>query len=500
MLDPFQDDGDGAIKSGSELITEMVGKLRCAIHSNRSRIFIGSNGRYVNGTSATPDVYVQLYLPEKKPSGEKYARYDYYDINLNYYKSEYKDNKYKYDFGNGLYILVSKDDGEKLDRYLGNGDFTTEYNRVSHLIFENKESEALDLLYDYSFCIYEQLRADERKDLLVALGNKLTLDENYEEIVLNLLRATYTAGDKQDALLAMKAIFKDKVVRTIFGQPTNDRPRTLFEILSLKMNDFNGKANYSEWIEELTKLFAIAYKDELESGKYPDTQTTLPSGITFTNETPYYFKNWDFEGGNSVSLVQGKYSLILANGVKDVNPHDIINVAFNRDFDFIPEGTRPLLAMPAFALVYLLNHEQKALEVKVANIIISAVSIYGAGRNLILTRGTSFLEYLKLLKEVAGPIFNDEEFQRWAIDEMEVPASFFTYWGYIQILDLAKDNLNPIVGLVVKNDWFDSFYTTWKTIIANEELNLKLSKETIDDLVQSIENLKNKLDEENIVY
>lgn len=83
---------------------------------------------------------------------------------------------------------------------------------------------------------------------------------------------------------------------------------------------------------------------------------------------------------------------------------------------------------------------------------------------------------------------------------MEVSASFFTYWGYIEILDLTNDNLSSIVGLVVKNDWFDSFYTTWKTIIANEDLNLKLSKETIDDLVQSIENLKNKLDEENIVY
>jgi len=98
-----QDEGEGEMKSGDDLITEVLGKIRCAKASNRTKVFIGSNGRYVFGKNRNPEVYIELYLDDNK------KRYDYYELNLTYTKIDFNASKYKYVFGNDLYIIVGKD-------------------------------------------------------------------------------------------------------------------------------------------------------------------------------------------------------------------------------------------------------------------------------------------------------------------------------------------------------------------------------------------------------
>ena len=489
-----QEEEEGALKSGDDLITDVLGKIKCAKASNRSKIFIGSNGRYVLGKNKTPEFYAELYLGDNK------SRYDYYDINLTYTKTEYNSSKYKYDFGNDLYIMVSKEKSNVFETYLSNSDFTTEYNTISQLIANDKASEAIDELYDFSYCVYEKLSIPERKKLLLAFADKTFLPENYEDMVLNLLRSSYTSGEKEGAKAALNAIFNKRIERGIVGQLADKRERTLFDVLTSGMDDVNGKANYSEWIKELTNLFTIAYSEELKNGKYPDGVTVFPNGMAISSSTPYYFYNWNYVGGSDVSLYLDKYRLNLVNGTKEVRPNDIINVHFGRDFEFTPEGTKPVIAMPAFCLVYLLNHEQSKLKADVAKFIITSVNIYGASRKLIVTKGSKFLASLALLKEVADPVFGNEDFQAWAEKELGLSTQFFKMWDYINAIEVTKASASSIVGVVTKQNWFGTFYTNWKAIQANEQLENKITAAKVKELNQAINDVKNHLDNEDIVY
>jgi hypothetical protein len=396
--------------------------------------------------------------------------------------------------------MVSKEKSNVFETYLSNSNFTSEYNTISQLIANDKASEAIDELYDFSYCVYEKLSIPERKKLLLAFADKSFLPENYEDMVLNLLRSSYTSGEKEGAKAALNAIFNKRVERGIMGQLADKRERTLFDVLTSGMDDANGKANYSEWIKELTNLFTIAYSEELKSGKYPDGVTLFPNGMAISSSTPYYFYNWNYVGGSDVSLYLDKYSLNLVNGIKEVRPNDIINVRFSRDFEFIPDGTRPTIAMPAFCLVYLLNHEQAKLKTNVAKYIISAINIYSASRQLVVTQGSKVLATLALLKEVADPVFDNDDFKSWAMQTLDVPEEFFVAWDYLNAFDVTKANASSIVGLVTKQNWFGTFYNNWKLIVANQALSNKITQSKVDELNKAIEDVKNHLDSENIVY
>ena len=154
----------------------------------------------------------------------------------------------------------------------------------------------------------------------------------------------------------------------------------------------------------------------------------------------------------------------------------------------------------AFCLAYLLGYEQDKMKIETAKFIITSFNIYFAGRNLIMTQGSKLLASLALLKEVADPIFGDNDFQVWANKELGLSKYFFKYWDYINALEVTKASTSSIVGVVTKNDWFDSFYTNWKVVQANEALNNKISKSTVTKLVEVIEGVKKQLDNENIVY
>ncbi|MCG8410919.1 MAG: hypothetical protein MI739_06525, partial [Bacteroidales bacterium] len=489
----FQKEEEGEMKTENDLITDVIGKLRCAKASNKNKIFIGSNGRYISGKNKTPDFFVELYLNKEK------NRYDYYNLNLSYKKTEYNHLKNKYNFGTDLYLLIRKKESSIFETYINKSDFSTEYNKVSKLIASNKESDAIDELYNYSYCIYEKLTSIERKKLLLEFANKSFLPENYEDMVLNLLRSSYSLGEKDAAKAAINAIFNNRVKRGIMGQLTDKRERSLFEVLSSGMDDFNGKSNYSEWIKELTNLFTIAYSEELKKGRYPDL-TLFPNNMIIKNTTPYYFYNWDYVGGSEVSLNLDKYSLNLVNGTKKVRPNDIINVRFGRNFEFVPQDTKPVIAMPAFCLVYLLNHEQSKLKANVAKYIISAINIYNASRQLVITQGSKVLATLALLKEVADPVFDNDDFKTWAMQTLDVPEDFFVAWDYLNTFDITKANANSIVGLVTKQNWFGTFYNNWKLMIANQALSNKITQSKVDELNKAIEDVKNHLDNENIVY
>jgi len=336
--------------------------------------------------------------------------------------------------------------------------------------------------------------------MLLEFANKTFLPENYEDMVLNLLRSSYTSEDKVGAKAALDAIFNTRVKRGVLGQLADKREKTLFEVLSSGMNDANGKANYSEWIKELTYLFTITYEYELKNGKYPDGVTAFPNGITITTTTPYYFYNWNYVGGLDVSLYLDKYRINMVNGLKEVRPNDIINVWFGRDFEFIPDDKRPIIAMPAFCLVYLLNHEQYKLKTDVAKYLISAINVYSASRQLVMTQGSKVIASLALLKEVADPVFDNKDFQDWAIQTYNMPEEFFTAWDYINAFDVTKANVSSIVGLVTKQNWFGMFYNNWKLMVANQALSNRITQSKVDELNQAIEDVKNHLDSDNIIY
>lgn len=222
--------------------------------------------------------------------------------------------------------------------------------------------------------------------------------------------------------------------------------------------------------------------------------------MAISSTTPYHFYNWNYEGGSDVSLYLDKYSLNLANGTKEVRPNDIINVHFARDFEFIPDDTRPTIAMPAFCLVYLLNHEQFKLKTDVAKYIISAINIYWGSRQLIVNQGSKVIASLALLKEVADPVFDNKDFQDWAIQTYNMPEAFFTAWDYINAFDVTKANASSIVGLVTKQNWFGMFYNNWKLMVANQALSNRITQSKVDELNQAIEDVKNHLDSDNIIY
>lgn len=67
-------------------------------------------------------------------------------------------------------------------------------------------------------------------------------------------------------------------------------------------------------------------------------------------------------------------------------------------------------------------------------------------------------------------------------------------------MDITKASTSSIMGVVTKQDWFGSFYTSWTAMQANEQLKNKLTEAKIEELDILIEEVKNNLDNENIVY
>jgi len=67
-------------------------------------------------------------------------------------------------------------------------------------------------------------------------------------------------------------------------------------------------------------------------------------------------------------------------------------------------------------------------------------------------------------------------------------------------MEITAASTNSIIGVVTKENRFSAFYTNWKFIQVNSEINTKVSKETIKQIGNIIDETKQNLDDENIVY
>ena len=297
MLGFLDDEGEGesaTVTNAQEVIDDLIEKLRCAKQSGRNVIFIGSNAQALN------DVFSQSLGfkvdCELIVDGEKsFKTYDTYKITLPYKRTSFNESKYLYDFG-GVQFVVLKSNGEKFENYLNNTSFDKQITSIKSLLKDGKTSVALEILFRSSYCVFEKLTNEERKQLINGLKNQWTLPECDEFMLLNLLRAS--ASNTDDA--------KDMLVY-IFGSNAET-----FSKLCSNVDNFNGYGSYNEFMKVLVELYVQAYKDDKERGFYISRMGNKLISIN------YYYDEWQEElKGSSIHLYNGVYNINCAKHLYD---------------------------------------------------------------------------------------------------------------------------------------------------------------------------------------
>ncbi|MCQ2201092.1 MAG: hypothetical protein MJZ27_03260 [Bacteroidales bacterium] len=352
VLGFLDDEGESEIKiDKTELITEIIEKLRCCIATKRTMVVMNSPYTYVNAKHSLTNCYAECYF------GDTHKRYQTYEIKLPYTKTTYNNTKVKYDFGE-FYFLVNEIDDLNFEKYLNNNNFDAQREIISNLIQQGKTSEAIDALYNNSYCVYESLNINERNALITALSEKFIVGENYEDMIINLLRVSL--ANEYDARKALEYLFKNK--------------SELYETLSHAIDNFNGQANYSEFIKVMVDLYVKAYGADLERGYI---QPISVGNISISPNC--YFREWQSElKGDDVPLIDGKYNvwcqtyryipkverwLLQTQGRTQLLPSDIIAVHFETDVLGFQAGTT--VNMPVFFHAYMLNTKLSEFKVDI---------------------------------------------------------------------------------------------------------------------------------------
>lgn len=369
------------------------------------------------------------------------------------------------------------------ESFIGNSNFDGEYQKISNLLAENKSYDALKLLYSCSFCMYERLTAPQKILLLKELSEKIVLSENYEEMVLNLIRSSHYKASKTEAQAICQYIMSPKV----------------FERFVSGMDDFNGKANYSALIEEMTRLYAIAYPERIEASEKKIMEC---KGVYISSDLYY---DWSHGFGRNIKLINGKYSIPFGRNVVDLYPSQVVNVFFGRDFDFVPPGSKRMVAMPAFALAYLLKHEQDKLVYGTAELIVTTYAMLSGVGEIIAVKNAAtavkVMAWAKLAKEVSFAVLSRKVVQD--IIRREFPINGQDFLNMVEILaraDAIFSSSNSI--LVTKDvvDGFNSMMSTWSAILANKNVVLELGDDNIKKINSLLIEYKNILNNEDVVY
>jgi hypothetical protein len=185
-----------------------------------------------------------------------------------------------------------------------------------------------------------------------------------------------------------------------------------------------------------------------------------------------------------------------------MTPGQIILVNFQRDFDFLSSSENRMVAMPAFALKYIVDHEVKALNIQFIDGLMNIFALTKAISGLALISDASKLEKLKIywdiFKESLDLALESEELKQQIIAfDKEKGEQFLSLWDKFQKLDALVGGVGGITN-VFNNETFWMFTEmteAWDVIKQNSNLDIDKEKITIE-----INDLKTLFSDEGIVY
>lgn len=331
--------------------------------------------------------------------------------------------------------------------------------------------------------MYERLTPLEKMKLLKVLSEKTILSENYEEMVLNLVRSAYGQNNVDEA----RYIYQYLISPHVFTRFTGG------------MDDFNGKANYTAFVEELTKLFAIAYPERLKAseGKIKEWK-----GLYVSSDLYY---DWSHSFGRDIQLRNGKYSIPFGHVIVDLLPSQVVNVYFGRDFDFFPPGGKRMVAMPAFALAYLLKHEQDKLLYGTAEFIVTTYAMLSGVGEIIAVKNAAtavkVIAWAKLAKEVSFAVLSNDAVNEYIRNRFKQDGEKFIYW--FEIISSIDGNFSASNSILFTKDVIDGFnamMSIWSIIVSNQETSSNLGHENIKSINYLLSEYKKIMSNEEIVF
>lgn len=367
----LQDDEDGMAKRDDELIIDILYKLKCAIMSGADKVFVATacNDRYIQGKFK--GYYVKIQLPDDKSLFTSNKVYDSYYITTEKKTSEkpgYGCGYFVYDFDQIKVTILNKYLHKEFfdEFFFKKRGFIPEVYSLRQLIKQEK-TEAVDTLYNYPICVYEALSFEERMFILKCLVKKSEsylsrLSENYEEMVLNILRVEIKQKNEANIKKTIDYFFDNYIY-------LDDRCH-VFNELSSGIDNWWGKSNYNEYILLLTELFNEYYNLDEKNMEY----LSESASDLIIAESDYFFV-WNFNHAPWTKMY--KFSDIKLDNkctytfpyhvdygpLSGVPPYGLITVHFGEEREFM-HGDKTLVGksviMPAFTLAFLLNQEKDA--------------------------------------------------------------------------------------------------------------------------------------------
>ena len=307
-------------------------------------------------------------------------------------------------------------------------------------------------------CVYEELDNQKRKQLLKVLAD-LTLDDQQEEIVLNILRSAYSKSSPNELKELLNYLFTEK----IDDQKPLEAQNTIFYGLNSSMDDGNFfgaispptwgyKDNNRLFIQELIKIHKKAFPEEYQ--KAFDAKESL-----LTQES-YCMDNYVIENGSAYYQHNGyKVNVLAVNKVRIVVDYILF------DSEVVPQTL-----MPTFVMEYLAHEvEKKLIKTTIATVIDLGLLIVGVGEYIQIAKagskiaawGKKVSSLVEIVDIVASNSIILDLFAHYGLSE-----EFIDKWKKFHTVNLYKGNFVSL-SRSLNRDLFNSIYQEWNTIIGN---------------------------------
>jgi len=499
LFSALQEESEGALRTDDERFYDLLQRLRCAFASNRSKMYIPftiNKNEDFNNLSVEGLEFVRVRIEWKVKPTEFINIPNVLPVPTNDHFLDVNLKALKYDLGT-ISIIIPESKKTVFEQFVKNADFSKEYSKVSGLIKANELTKAIECLLNYSYCVYEKLSIIERKLVFKSLAEKFILSEEYEDMVLNLIRSSIKAADSKDVQKEIVGYLLHKRISPTAGSILLERdPNTIFECFENGINNVGGKDNYDEFILEMAKLYNSAYSAELRAAE--------------GGSCCLYF-NWSRQGTETLYSYDGVIDIrkLAFHGYYNycdrinpnyISPGGIVLVNYTRDFSFIGDKDKRLVAMPAFALKYVIDQQVKELKLNFVNNIMAAFT--KAVSALSLISNASKLEKLKIgwdvLKSTIGLALLNKNVEA-EIKKLNKGDKFLNCWEYFQNLDALSSGVSGITK-VFNNETFGMFTelsSAWDILSKDPNIDKYLNR---DKVTNEINNLKTIFNDEGIVY
>ena len=366
-------------KTNTDLVNEIVQKLRCAYARNARRIHtaLPLNAWRVSLSDSGIDIDITPYFERSGLS-----RYTEFTLRENWWESRVQmGNSHDFRVADDLRIRVHGNQADEFVRFIQNNDFSPDIRRIEEIV--GRGEPILPLVLNTSYCVMQGLNTDARLALIDELANRGgRLSEAHGNLLLNLIRSTSSSGvprETQQAVLVritsphiFARFLRD--INPMIGR--NSRDEFIIQLSRLYREVFD--ARYEQIDRSMSNItdvdmFRRAGENVLKYGWRSNLGGRISRNLNnlYLFSTDPNYRNYNFLVVPTGSRL-GNW-VVSPNRGYEVHPLTTVYVFIDRDSSFADRGI--ILRMPAFQLAHLLDLEQSRLQARAINIVASVATI-----------------------------------------------------------------------------------------------------------------------------